>query len=96
MYIFILFSSLLTCGSWHTHSAARNAVLPQDTEERGDAGLQLFGADDSQYSRDAFSGDDSYGRSFMESFTHTRGWAALKRSGGGRNILNYNGCDGQY
>ncbi|KAL8427588.1 hypothetical protein Efla_005763 [Eimeria flavescens] len=55
------------------------------------SGSLLFGADDSQYSQDDFSGDDSHSRAWNES--STRGWAALKRSGASRSSLSHSGFD---
>ncbi|KAL8448255.1 hypothetical protein Emag_004023 [Eimeria magna] len=51
----------------------------------------LFGADDSQYSPDDFSGDDSHSRTWNES--STRGWAALKRRNASRSALSHSGLD---
>ncbi|KAL8275980.1 hypothetical protein Esti_000096 [Eimeria stiedai] len=50
----------------------------------------LFGADDSQYSQEDFSGDESHSRTWNES--STRGWAALKRRNASGGALSHSGC----
>lgn len=61
----------------------------------GDSSLNsqlLFGPDDSQYSQEASSEDESHSITWNES--STKGWAALKRSGTSRSTLNPTGFAG--